>query len=163
MCFMHCCLCLPTGGLFFCVGQDIQVVFTRAERRLQQQPSLRQTLDGRLHGGHGHAQRVGHVREGRERLAPPVGAAAEIAVDGKVPHGPFKKRHSRAGGTLRPGPFGPARQWRCAPCVRSGRTAAGWWRCAPWPCPGSSGRRTNTQILSVLRASNHRQRVRYKA
>lgn len=62
-------------------------MFPCAESRLQQQPRRRQALDSRLHGGHGHTQRISHVREGRERLVPPVGAAAEIAVDGKVPRG----------------------------------------------------------------------------
>lgn len=87
MCFMHGCLCLPAGGLFFCVDQDIQVVFARAERRFQQQPSRRQILDGRLHGSHGYAQRIGHVRERRECLAKTVGAPAEIGIHREIPCG----------------------------------------------------------------------------
>lgn len=62
-------------------------MLARAESCLQQQPRRRQALDGCLHGSHGHLQRAGHVREGRECLAPPVGAPAEVGIHREIPCG----------------------------------------------------------------------------
>lgn len=64
----------------------------RAIGGFNEPPSGYQGLDSGLHCGHGKLQNLTHVDERRERLVPLVGAAAKIAVDGKVPHGQRKGR-----------------------------------------------------------------------
>lgn len=64
----------------------------RAKGGFDKPPSSHQGLNSGLHCGHGKLQNLTHVGERWERLVPLVGAAAEITVDGKVPHGQRKRR-----------------------------------------------------------------------
>lgn len=77
------CRAVLYGGF----GQQVQVMLPSAEGGFNEPPSGHQRLDSGLHCGHGKLQDLTHVGERREGLVPLVGAAAQIAVDGKVPHG----------------------------------------------------------------------------
>ena len=77
------CRAVLYGGF----GQQVQVMLPGAEGGFNEPPSGHQRLDSGLHCGHGKLQDLTHVGERRESLVPLVGAAAQIAVDGKVPHG----------------------------------------------------------------------------